>query len=66
LALNHELGCRKLIEGTWRRIPGYRTAIKLDLRQNFSSKNRDKKMTTTDRVSCWDMFIYFVAKEFNR
>jgi hypothetical protein len=37
LALDHESGCRNLFEGTWRRITGYRTAIRLDLRQDASS-----------------------------
>jgi hypothetical protein len=39
LALDHESGCRDLVEGTWRCITGYRTAIRLNLRQDaFSQK----------------------------
>jgi hypothetical protein len=34
LTLDHEPGCRKVFEGTWRRITGYRIAIKLYLKQN--------------------------------
>jgi hypothetical protein len=34
LTLDHESGCRNVFEGTLRCITGYRTAIKLDLRQD--------------------------------
>jgi hypothetical protein len=60
LAPDHESGCRNVFEGTWRWITGYRTAIRLDLEQDFSSKNRDKKMTTTDRVRLSMLFAFFM------